>query len=47
MRQTKEMHELALKEENFKEIFEFSVYSDLSREAIASWLIDCPLDFGG
>lgn len=40
-------YKTALEGENFHEIFEFSVYNDLAHEAIASWLIDCPLDFGG
>lgn len=44
---TLEKYKSALKGENFHDIFEFSVYNDLCHEAIASWLIDCPLDFGG
>jgi len=42
-----EKYKTALKGENFHDIFEFSVYNDLCHEAIASWLIECPLDFGG
>ncbi|TCI51974.1 hypothetical protein EVJ24_12655 [Exiguobacterium sp. SH1S21] len=44
---TLEKYKEALVGENFHDIFEYSVYNDLCREAIASWLIDCPLDFGG
>ncbi|MCM3024055.1 hypothetical protein [Heyndrickxia ginsengihumi] len=44
---TMEKYRTALMGERFHDIFEFSVYNDLCHEAIASWLIDCPLDFGG
>lgn len=44
---TLEKYKSALMGEKFHDIFEFSVYNDLCHEAIASWLIDCPLDFGG
>lgn len=44
---TLEKYKSALIGEDFHDIFEFSVYNDLCHEAIASWLIDCPLDFGG
>ncbi|WP_410491280.1 hypothetical protein QMA40_21010 [Bacillus thuringiensis] len=44
---TMQKYKSALEGEKFHEIFEFSVYKDLCSEAIASWLIDCPLDFGG
>ncbi len=44
---TLEKYKTALMGERFHDIFEFSVYNDLCHEAIASWLIDCPLDFGG
>lgn len=44
---TIEDYKSALNGEEFHNIFEYSVYQDLSREAIASWLIECPLDFGG
>lgn len=47
LKETFNNYKAALKEENFHDIFEFSVYNDLCQEAIASWLIDCPLDFGG
>ncbi|MDR6124057.1 hypothetical protein QFZ87_003654 [Bacillus sp. SLBN-46] len=45
--ETMEKYRAALMGESFHDIFEFSVYNDLCHEAIASWLIDCPLDFGG
>lgn len=47
LKDTVKKYKSALEGEKFHEIFEFSVYSDLCSEAIASWLIDCPLDFGG
>jgi hypothetical protein len=45
--ETMDKYRAALTGERFHDIFEFSVYNDLCHEAIASWLIDCPLDFGG
>lgn len=45
--QTLSKYKDALKSEKFHEIFEFSIYEDLCREAISEWLINCPLDFGG
>ncbi|MDG4850793.1 hypothetical protein [Peribacillus frigoritolerans] len=47
LKDTLEKYKNALVGEKFHDIFEFSVYNDLCHEAIASWLIDCPLDFGG
>jgi len=47
LNETMKKYKTALTEERFHDIFEFSVYNDLCHEAIASWLIDCPLDFGG
>ncbi|MEB2589558.1 hypothetical protein SOP87_28340 [Bacillus cereus] len=47
LKDTLEKYKTALMGENFHDIFEFSVYNDLCHEAVASWLIDCPLDFGG
>lgn len=47
LEETLERYKLALMGEKFHDIFEYSVYNDLCHEAIASWLIDCPLDFGG
>lgn len=47
LKDTLEKYKVALMGENFHDVFEFSVYNDLCHEAIASWLIDCPLDFGG
>ncbi|WP_053070494.1 hypothetical protein [Alkalihalobacillus pseudalcaliphilus] len=44
---TMEKYRAALIGEKFDEQFEFSVYENLLHEAVASWLIDCPLDFGG
>lgn len=36
-----------LKSENIGTIFEYNVVDDLCSEAIADWLIRCPLNFGG
>ncbi|MCC2529187.1 hypothetical protein LKL24_17510 [Bacillus halotolerans] len=47
LKDTLDKYKLALQGEKFHDIFEYSVYNDLCHEAIASWLIDCPLDFGG
>lgn len=47
LKDTLQKYKSALMGENIHDIFEYSVYNDLCNEAIASWLIDCPLDFGG
>ncbi|OCA83997.1 hypothetical protein A8F94_14765 [Bacillus sp. FJAT-27225] len=47
LRHTLSKYKHALGTENFDQIFEYSVYEDLCNEAVSSWLIDCPLDFGG
>lgn len=47
LRETLEKYKEALMGEKFHETFEYPIYNDLCQEAIASWLIDCPLNFGG
>lgn len=45
LKETKNKYREALESERFSELVEYGVTDDLCQEAIADWLIRCPLDF--
>jgi hypothetical protein len=47
VKETVDKYKKALVQANFEHMLEFGVTDNLTKEAIADWLISCQLDFGG